>query len=377
MSNRERLVAGALALAITFLASGAARAKPASAVAPNAVSCILIKTAAQLQAMNSNLAASYCLANDIDLSAVANFVPVGSSATPFTGNFFGNNHVISNLKINSAADFVGLFGLVQGAIFRDVTLQNVKITASETSANTGGLIGFGSSAVAFTLDNLHVSGVVKCTGASCTAGGLVGDLEASYTVTGSSSSANVFAMSIAGGLVGFYNGTIENSFATGAVSCAASGSAGGLVGRGSGTVTRSFATGSVTGGASVVVGGLAAVTFSSTSFSFATGAVTGGASAKVGGLIANAVGGANVNDQCYAVGAVSGGAGASVGGLIGVAVGATATNSYWDTTTTGQATSSRRWHRERRPRNCARRCPRASIQPRWAITKRAQLSVPQ
>ena len=38
------------------------------------VACTRIKTAAQLQAMRNNLAGRYCLANDIDASAIANFI---------------------------------------------------------------------------------------------------------------------------------------------------------------------------------------------------------------------------------------------------------------------------------------------------------------
>ncbi|MGH6789168.1 MAG: hypothetical protein ACRECC_05750 [Pseudolabrys sp.] len=338
MSTSRRLLAGALALTMMILAGGAKAAETADAVKPNAVSCILIKTAAQLQAMNNNLATSYCLANDIDLSSIANFVPVGTLATPFTGNFFGNDHAIRNLKINSAASSVGLFGRVSGAVIRDVSLIGVKITATGSFASAGGLAGLASSPAALTIDHVHVSGTIK--GTNGAVGGIVGDMENSYTLARSSSSANVTEGANVGGLVGFYNGTVTDSFATGNVSCSGACVAGGLTSRGNGIVTRSFATGSVTAGASGIAGGLVGQTFNPTSFSYATGAVTGGTSSKVGGLIGQALNVANVTDQCYAAGPVSGGAGATLGGLIGAVTGATATNSYWDFTTTGVAVTA-------------------------------------
>src|SRR5262249_10970547 len=124
---------GVLVLIGTLLASaGAARAAGSlqfgRTIEPNATSCILIRTAQQLQAMNKNRSADYCLANDIDLSSISNFTPVGDEIAPFTGRFFGNNHVIRNLTINTnSIQQVGLFGAFNGITIRDVTLLNVNI----------------------------------------------------------------------------------------------------------------------------------------------------------------------------------------------------------------------------------------------------------
>src|SRR6185312_15980180 len=124
-------------------ASGSKAAETADAAKPSAVSCILIKTAAQLNAIRNNLGASYCLANDIDLSSIANFVPIGTSGTPFTGNFFGNNHTVRNLKINASTQYVGLFSALSGAIIRDLTLENVKVVTTASFGTVGGLFGLG------------------------------------------------------------------------------------------------------------------------------------------------------------------------------------------------------------------------------------------
>ena len=72
--KRIAFVAG-LAIAVTTIA---ARAE----VRPSVVSCKLIKTPAQLAAIGANattLAGSYCLANDIDLSAIPSWTPIGST----------------------------------------------------------------------------------------------------------------------------------------------------------------------------------------------------------------------------------------------------------------------------------------------------------
>ncbi len=88
------------AVALTLPASGAfAVEKPA----PKVISCTQIKTAAQLQAIrNQFLKGTYCLANDIDAGSIANFIPIGDGMNGFTGRFYGNGHVIRNLKINNA-----------------------------------------------------------------------------------------------------------------------------------------------------------------------------------------------------------------------------------------------------------------------------------
>ncbi len=116
------------AVAVAMPASGAfAVEKPT----PKVVSCTQIKTAAQLQAIKNNLKGTYCLANDIDAGSIANFIPIGDAANRFTGQFYGNGHVIRNLKINNAtAQYVGMFGVVADGIIQDVGLINAKVSGS-------------------------------------------------------------------------------------------------------------------------------------------------------------------------------------------------------------------------------------------------------
>ncbi len=74
---------------------------------------ITITTAEELSNIRLNLGEDYALGNDIDLSTIANWEPIGTLANPFTGTLDGNGYTISNLTINRPTeDNVGLFGVI-------------------------------------------------------------------------------------------------------------------------------------------------------------------------------------------------------------------------------------------------------------------------
>src|SRR6185312_10213966 len=305
--NSKLCLALSLAAAAIF-SSTANAAEQTKAVQPNAVSCTLIRTPAQLQAMRNNLAATYCLANDIDLASIPSFVPVGDANGPFTGSFFGNDHVIRNLTIHNATiNIVGLFGLFEGATIRDVGLVNVRITAG-SGTTVGGLVGQAFTfSPDFTISNVSVTGKINCAVDADDCGGIAGQIFG-YSLVKSWSSADVSGGEATGGLVG------END----------------------GTIRRSFATGSVTGGNTAFAGGLAGVSGGRISQSFASGPVAVGPSSDLGGLIGFADSN-SITEQSFSVGHVA----ATSGGLIGVlANGGIVTNSYWDTSTSGTTVSA-------------------------------------
>ena len=47
--------------------------------------------------------------NDLDLNN-QEWTPIGNARKPFKGNFDGNNHTVTGMKISGALDCVGLFG---------------------------------------------------------------------------------------------------------------------------------------------------------------------------------------------------------------------------------------------------------------------------
>ncbi len=232
----------------------------------------------QLALINADPTANYRLARDIDAGASAGFatngifstsgfVPIGTSATPFTGTLDGDGHIISGLTINRpTTNGVGLIGYATGAHLTDISLTGVSITGNGMVGGLAGQIN-GSAAL---VDRAHVTGSI--TGQGAAVGGLVGMLSAGLvttsitggsvsgdnrtgglvgristgTVSQSISSAAVSSRINAGGLVGGNDaGTVTQSYATGNVS-ATQGNAGGLVGNVAGTVSQSYSTGSVT-----------------------------------------------------------------------------------------------------------------------------------
>ncbi len=132
-----------------------------------------------------------------------------------------------------------------------------------------------------------------------------------------------------GGLVGVNWGTVSNSYATSSVT--GSFSVGGLAGLNLGTVSNSYATGSVTGDNNI--GGLVGWNEGNVRNSYSTGNVSG--VANVGGLVGLNEGGTVSNS--YSAGNVIGNL--YVGGLVGASFG-NVSNSFWDTQTSGQPTSS-------------------------------------
>ncbi len=253
-----------------------------------------------LQGINGGLNFNYALGSNITAATFnwnngAGFMPIGAMATPFTGNFDGLGHTISNLNINQPGIAnIGLFGVTSSTS----TIQNIGLIGGTTigGAGTGGLIGNNGSN---TVNNSYNTGNVA--GGAGT-GGLVGS-STTGNITNSYATGSVNGAAGSGGLEGSVtSGSISNSYATGNVSGAAG--TGGLVGSStSGNVTTSYASGSVIGAAGT--GGL-------------VGSITSG-----------------TISSSYAVGSVVGAAG--TGGLVGATSGAII-SSYWNNVT-GPATS--------------------------------------
>ncbi|WP_426077894.1 YDG domain-containing protein [Janthinobacterium sp. PSPC3-1] len=337
-------------------------------------------TGTDLQGLRNVLGENIVLGANIDASITANtgiwgangFAPIGSAATPFTGQFDGLGHTIHGLSITNttAGGLAALFGATSStASVRNVGLANVAITgniASGAYGQTAALVGINSGIIsnAFVgsgtvsgIERTHTGGLValnqgtitdsynnaavSLTGTSNTGGwlgGLVGEAEATSNITNSYNSGSVTGLIATGGLVGNNKGSISNSFNSGVIT--GRNDVGGLVvhNRAGGVITNSYNTGAVSGGA--FVGGLVSQTYTNgsgfaasvTSNSYSTGTVTAqglgvasSANTATGGLI-----GANkgVLSDSYATGAVIGASGSTVGtnsgvggvvGLLGVA----------------------------------------------------------
>jgi len=305
----------------------------------------LVNSAANLQLINSrNLNESYALGKDIDLTSIANFVPLGTNGAGtnlnggygFAGSFDGLGHTISNLKITrGTVGNVGLFGYVWNGTNATQDFANVNFVNAVVTGNNavGALIGRASANV--TVSNATVSGTItgQAIGASPSTqrayniGGLLGSLESTATISTVASTATVTGGTTGqgvGGVIGFHgNGSITNATASGAVS--GQNTVGGIAGSSSGSITGSSASGAVSAVAATIngglnsanqVGGLAGYGFS-ISNSSATGAVTvtGASANSIGGLAGTA--GTITNSSATGAVTASGTNASTIGGLAG------------------------------------------------------------
>ncbi len=249
----------------------------------------------------------YELAASIDLSGF-DWHPIGvidattldcndTQSRCFASIFDGNNHTISNLRIDkTATDNVGLFAaLADGAQVKNVNLTDVEV---------GGRFGVGSLAT-------YNAGVIDNSSAD-------GTLAGEHAV---------------GGLVAYNVGRISNSYAYGAVSGGSS--VGGLIARNesTGVITNSYSLSRVSGDTGI--GGLVALNLGSIANTYASGGVEG--VALIGGLIGENSGSvgnsyATADIVCTGVPACTSYT-VATGGLIGSNVGGIAVNSYWDIAT--------------------------------------------
>jgi hypothetical protein len=267
----------------------------------------------QLQCIEEqDLGANYVQVSDIDASSTsgwndgAGFEPIGefnrTRDTEFNGTFDGKSYNILDLHIDRGSTFnIGLFGVVDpGGRIENASLENVDITGSADFGRVGALVADNRGNITESYATGSVSG-------DDVVGGLVG-INTGGTVLESYATGSVSGTDFVGGLVGgnVDGGTVRESYATGDVS--GTDFVGGLVGRNTGIVTDSYATGDVSG--NDIVGGLVGNNFDR----YRVGTV----------------------EKSYATGDVSGTD--FVGGLVGKN-GATVTESYWDTETTGRATS--------------------------------------
>jgi len=266
-------------------------------------------------------------------NSIGGLVGLSASEATITNSYAEGN-------VSSTGSIVG--GLVGLSASSDSISVSQSYATGDISGvdNIGGLLG--SQGDATTIANSWAEGAVEGSGSGI--GGLVGSLNnggdiqyivdsyAVGNVTGTGSSGE----QAVGGLVGTGGqslGYIENTYATGDVTAASTNYVGGLVGRNYFEVRTSYAIGDVTG--NDYVGGLTGGNQSSGDLqnTYATGAVTG--NWNVGGLV-----GYNISatiDNSYSTGAVTG-TGSFVNGLVGRNFG-TVTNSFWDTQTSGQASS--------------------------------------
>ncbi len=252
----------------------------------------------------------------------------------FTGVFDGGKHKLSHLTIKGVS-YLGLFGeLAAGAQVREVWIEDANVTGSGDSIAALAAESRGA------ITHCYSTGVVNATGRAQERAYNVGGLIASSfsDVTFCHSTAAVTGGTYVGGLVGSNWGIVARCYSTGPVR--GGGSVGGLVGENLSIVERCYAWGPVAGES--YVGGLVGENYQGQMTDcYSTGAVSGGW--YVGGLVGQNGALTDAGKQarvtrCYSAGAVTG-TGQNTGGLVGGNL-AAVSSSFWDTQTSGKATSA-------------------------------------
>ncbi len=238
---------------------------------------------------------NYILGSDIDLSAIDDWMPIGTYATDtvptaiFSGNFDGFGHTISNLKSTHG----GLFQIVDGFTDRHEIGPDGYWTGNLILPDMGVVSNVGLIGVNISVVNVASTGVKNV-------GALIGQSFNSATLK------NVFA-----------TGTIHADQTERVANCCA---VGGLAGTLNGHVVNSYARVDVTAMGYDTVGGFAGTMWANAQGSYATGNVSGG-KYEVGTFVS--AGGfagylaADIKDS-YATGNVAGVD--YVGGFVGVAI---------------------------------------------------------
>ena len=129
-------------------------------------------------AQNPNVKAR--LTADINMDGnMTRFIPIGTAANLFVGEFDGQGHVIKNFVLTSSSDYQGLFGVIGGgAVIKNFVLNN---TCSISGGAFCGIVGGTNGGGSVYLSNLGNEGNV--TGSAQNVSGIIGvDMGGSATL---------------------------------------------------------------------------------------------------------------------------------------------------------------------------------------------------
>ncbi len=182
-----------------------------------------------LSNVKNNLSANYVLMKDIQESD--NFTNGVLKEIPevewqplgvFKGNFYGNNHSISGLYVNSNNSYVGLFSQIDGSV-TNLTIKDSYISSSNSNAYVGAFAGYVYNGTVKYCHNVNTTVVSQKY-----AGGIIG--VAYKNPYYCSNSGDITSVQYAGGIVGMGMVEVMQSYNTGTIK--SGNSAGGICGDG-------------------------------------------------------------------------------------------------------------------------------------------------
>ncbi|MBR5677065.1 MAG: hypothetical protein IKX20_02895, partial [Paludibacteraceae bacterium] len=175
------------------------------------------------------------------------WTPIGNKALPYTGTFDGNGCTIKGLTIDSADNYIGLFGYVgEGGCVQNVNLEGGSIKGNYCVGGVAGEIYKG------TVSNCYNTGKVE--GSGYYVGGVVGRNSGTVSNCYNTNAVRSESGEYVGGVAGWNQGTVSNCYNTGKVE-GSSENVGGVAGWNRGTVSNCYNTGEVEGSSDV--GGVA------------------------------------------------------------------------------------------------------------------------
>lgn len=296
------------------------------------------------------------------LTGLNSITPVGTSSAPFSGVYDGGSKTL-NVEINTTTDNTGVFGYIQDATIKNLTVSGI---VQSSGVYTGGIVGqmAGSSQL---LGCTNTATITNTNGTNSYVAGIVGRaLNTSEIIScvneGYIKADKPFCAGIAGDMTGTIDmcinkGSIEGTANTGGITGALRASStvrrcysaknktikgtnrvGGIVGNNAGTVANCFSNSDVTGTSNTAefgVGGLVGILGGGLVFNSATGDITvicsadctnkDDAKVNVGGLVGRQTGGTiqNVYSPLFAkdikIGSIHGRSGSGkIGQIVGV-----------------------------------------------------------
>lgn len=236
---------------------------------------------------SSFLEAYYQQTADIDAGTVT---PIGTSSAPFAGEYDGQGNEL-NVTISTSTDNTGVFGYIQNATVKNLT---VKGSVESSGMYTAGIAG----------QMAGVSSIISCTNKA--------------TIENTTSGTNAWAAGIVGRALG--SSKITSCVNEGAVTNKKTFTAG-IVADLTGTVDKCINKGNVTG-VGVICGGIAAAVRADAIVrrSYSSTGVTIQASKRVGGIAGAVVGAGAKIVNCFSNSNVTGtanDANEGVGGIVG------------------------------------------------------------
>ncbi|MBC2727058.1 InlB B-repeat-containing protein [Desulfosporosinus sp.] len=251
-------------------------------------------------------AAYYQMENDIDISGIPNWTPIGIytiHTNGFSGQFNGNGHYVSGMKITATtagsnqytSSYYGLFGYNSGTIKNlGVVNGNLNITAGTNTFCVGGIAGGNKGTINNCYNTCSITGSDGTAGNQAVVSGIASAIDGNGTITNCYNTGTIYGKRE-------HIGSTYQTTVVGGISARAA------------TISKCYNTGGVTGQYNVGgIAGSASGSSSSIENCYNMGSVRG--DQYVGGIIGNLSGKISI---CYNTGWVTGTT--AIGGIVGQA----------------------------------------------------------